>query len=99
MRIIQTNHNEATYIIVIIEPGNLARMQRADPITLTNLAGGFLRPIAYPNRLRLCIAFEEHIEPIQQMVRDGQIADLVTYLERGLEFTPMLDGVRSIHEA
>lgn len=93
MRLFQTNHNGTTYIIVIIEPANLERMKRADPITLTNVVGGFLKPISYPHRVKVCIAFEDQIEPIQQMVDEDRIDDLVNYLERGYKFTPMLDGV------
>lgn len=86
---------ETTLIVIVLEPDNLARMEKADPITLEcGEPGGILKPIKYPNRIRIVIAHEKDVGPIYEMIQQGRDNELLHYLMRGYTFTP-IDGVET----
>jgi hypothetical protein len=91
MKIFQADYDGQT--IVMVQPDNLERMKQSDPVTLQNFAGGLLRRITYPNCVRLIVAFEEHIKPLEALAKAHDIDGLIKYVERGYDFKPMLDGL------
>ena len=86
------NHDDSreSIIIVVLEPDNLDRMRRADPVTLeTKLSDGVLDAVKYPDRLRLLIAYEENDVELWKQARSG---GLLHYLLRGVKWLRDLDG-------
>jgi hypothetical protein len=79
-------------IIVVIEPENLRRMDRADPISIESAnRGGLMKVPKYPEALSLLIAYERDDE-LYRLVRDGDLVELLRWLERGRQFIRGLDG-------
>jgi hypothetical protein len=85
---------ESTLLIIVLEADNLQRMEKADPITLeVGVPGSILRPIKYPNRVRLLIAYEKDAGRIYQMIREGRDPELLQHLMRGYSYTKLDGGV------
>jgi hypothetical protein len=75
-------------LILVLEPENLKRMQAADPMTVeTKTNHGILDTPAYPDKLRVMIAYEEDDVSLWQLGRGGSIGDMLRYLTRGWKFT------------
>jgi hypothetical protein len=77
---------QATVLVVVIEADNLARMRKADPVTLESIAqGGLLKPIKYPSKFSLLIAYEEDEVELYKLAQKGGIG-LIEWLRRGYRF-------------
>ena len=75
-------------LVLVLEPANLKRMQEADPVTVeTKNNHGILDPPAYPDKLRVMVAYEEDDVTLWQLGRGGSIGDMLRYLTRGWKFT------------
>jgi hypothetical protein len=80
-------------LVVIIEPDNLNRMHKADPITLESiLDGGVLPPPRFPNNFGILIAYEEDQPQLLAIAKSHDFGALIRYLERGRVFIPGVDG-------
>jgi hypothetical protein len=80
-------------LFIVIEKDNLERMKKADPITLESYRnGGILGGPKYPNDFNLLIAYEEETSELYQLVKAGNPAFILRYLERGRVFDPNTDG-------
>jgi hypothetical protein len=86
-------------VLIFIEPDNLARMEKADPITLMpQTAGGVLAGVAFPYSLRVVIAYEPEPERLYDMMKAGLgFENFLNYAERGYEFKAT-DGLRAGRE-
>jgi hypothetical protein len=76
-------------IVVIIERDNLDRMMQADPITLqtaTDARAGFLKPIKYPQKFSVMIAYEEDSGLLYQLAQAGDVRALIQHIQRGYQF-------------
>jgi hypothetical protein len=83
---------QQSILIVVLEPDNLKRMKKADPITMETKGplGGVLPPIDYPQKFAVVIAAEEEEETkLYQAAGDGS---LLHYIMRGYKFKRDLDG-------
>lgn len=79
-------------VVVVIEPDNLGRMQKADPISLESLKrGGMLKPVEFPLDMSLLIAYEDDQEQLYKLAQ-GNPAYFVKYLERGRRWIEGVDG-------
>ena len=81
------DHDRETMIVIVIEPDNLHRMEQADPITLeVAQRGGMLKPVKYPEGLRLMIAYEPEPGRFYEMIQQGRTVDMLRDLMRGYKF-------------
>jgi hypothetical protein len=87
-----------TVLAVVIEPDNLARMQKGDPITIESAGrGGMMMPyLPYPMNTSLLIAYEADSGRIYELAEREDIQGLFAYLERGREFKEGVDGWKPI---
>jgi hypothetical protein len=89
------NHDElrTSYLVVVIQPDNLKRMRKADPVTLETVAMHGILPVAkYPDRLAVLIAYEEDEEEVYRVATSGSFAEMSKYLTRGYKFLRDDDG-------
>ncbi|HET6220154.1 MAG TPA: hypothetical protein VFE27_24210 [Acidobacteriaceae bacterium] len=83
-----------TLIVVVIEPDNLGRMQKADPISLESLkAGGALAPPMFPFNTSLLIAYEEDHSKLVALAQSN-VVEFIRYLERGRKWMEGVDGTK-----
>ena len=87
-----------TVLLVIIEKENLDRMRKADPITLeSRQQGGKVMPkIRYPENLSLLIAYEEDETELYRIAKDGDLIQLVAFLERSRTWQADVDGADKV---
>jgi DNA-directed RNA polymerase subunit H (RpoH/RPB5) len=91
--LINNDDSHESYIVIVIQPDNLARMQKSDPITLESEAlGGLLPEVKYPARLALMIAYEEDEVALYKAAQTGDFGDILRLLRRGYKFNRDVDG-------
>jgi hypothetical protein len=82
-------------LIVVIESGNLRRMELGDPATLESTNnGGILTPPLYPQNFNTLIAYETDEKRLYEMAK-GNPMEFLQYLERGRKFYKEIDGVEN----
>lgn len=83
-----------TLIVIVIEPDNMKRMEKADPISLESLkAGGMLQPPMFPFNTSLLIAYEEDHSKLVKLAQ-ANVIEFIRYLERGRQFIDGVDGIK-----
>jgi hypothetical protein len=89
-------------LMVVIEPDNLARMMKADPITLEpDREGGVMSPVTYPDNFTVLIAYEDDTK-LYTLARSGDLVAMLQYLERGRKWVESEDGPKNtvvLHKA
>jgi len=82
-------HHQRSTLLVVLEPDNLERMKKADPISLMPQEfGGILHEVNYPSRLRVLIGYEADAGELYQMMQNrASPLDILSYIERGYKFT------------
>jgi hypothetical protein len=86
--LINNDASQESFLIVVIQPQNLERMRKADPITLEpDRLGGLLPTVKYPARLRVLIAYEEDEVEVYRLGNLG-FEQLFKYLLRGFKWKP-----------
>lgn len=82
-------------LIVVIESGNLRRMELGDPVTLESTNNrGILTPPLYPQNFNVLIAYDTDEKRLNEMAK-GSALEFIRYLERGRKFYPEIDGVEN----
>jgi len=82
-------------LVVVIEKDNLARMEKADPVTLFPCdEGGALQRPEYPQKLSCMISYEPDSGELYSILNQNNSKALLLYLTRGYQFTP-IDGKRA----
>lgn len=93
--LINNDEREESYFVVVIQPDNLARMRKHDPITLETQASGGILPVPkYPERLMVLIAYEEDEVALYKAAQTGDFRDLLELLRRGYRFNRDEDGTQ-----
>ena len=83
-------------LIVVIESGNLRRMELGDPATLESTNnGGILVPPIYPLNFNVLIAYDIDEKKLHEMAK-GPAQEFLRYLERGRKFYKEIDGVENV---
>jgi len=101
MAIVDLPAERRSVLIVVIEPDNLERMKKADPVTLeSSLQGGLLKPPAYPLDFSVLIGYEEDSAKLYELAKAARtphaVLELLKWLERGRVFDPKQgDGVEN----
>jgi hypothetical protein len=91
--LVNDDERQESYLLVIIEPDNLKRMRKADPITLETVAmHGVLPTVKYPERLAVLIAYEEDEVALYKAAQTGSFADMLQFVSRGYKFNRDEDG-------
>jgi hypothetical protein len=86
---------ERSVMIVVIESGNLRRMELGDPCTLESVNnGGVLPPPKYPLNFNTLIAYDPDEKKLYEMAK-GDPIEFLRYLERGRKFYVEIDGVEN----
>lgn len=76
-------------LVVILEAENLERMKNSDPVDLQlKTYSKYIPTDCALEDLDLIIAYEEDSEALLQFRRDGDLAGLMTWLERGRAVKP-----------
>lgn len=98
MTILPINVGDESFLIIIIERENLDRMREADPITLESKTRGgqILARVANPHNLSIVIAYEEDEVELYKLLRAGDAAAILRYVERGRKWNPETDGPENI---
>jgi hypothetical protein len=79
-------------LIVVIESGNLRRMELGDPATLESIFnGGVLQPPRYPLNFNVLIGYDPDEKKLHEMAM-GDPIEFLRYLERGRKFYKEIDG-------
>ena len=85
-----------SFVVVVIQPDNLKRMRRADPITLETVGaktgGGIMPVVKYPESLSILIAYEEDEPALWKICQSNDPVAMMKYLQRGLKFNRDEDG-------
>jgi hypothetical protein len=82
-------------LIVVIESGNLRRMELGDPCTLESINnGGVLTPPIYPQNFNVLIGYDVDDKKLHEMAK-GNTLEFLRYLERGRKFYKEIDGVEN----
>lgn len=82
-------------LIVVIESGNLRRMELGDPATLESTNnGGILTPPLYPQNFNVLLAYDTDEKKLYEMAQ-GPAPEFLRYLERGRKFYKEIDGVEN----
>jgi hypothetical protein len=84
--VVNDDEKQRSYLIVIIQPDNLERMRKADPLTLET-ERGILPPVKYPARLNVLIAYEEDDFKINKLALEGDTPEIFRYIMRGFKFS------------
>lgn len=72
---------------VVIEQGNLERLEKGDPITLkSKTMGGLLYVIDHPDNLRVVVAFERDSGRVHEFLQPQDKIGLLQYLMSGYVF-------------
>jgi hypothetical protein len=83
-------------LIVVIESGNLRRMELGDPATLESTNnGGVLTPPLYPQNFNVLIGYDTDEKKLYEMAK-GEPAEFLRYLERGRKFYKEIDGMENV---
>ena len=83
-------------LLVVIESGNLRRMELGDPATLESTNnGGILTPPLYPLNFNMLLAYETDEKKLYEMAQ-GEAIEFLRYLERGRKFYKEIDGVENV---
>jgi hypothetical protein len=91
--LINNDERRESYLVIVIQPDNLARMQKSDPITLeTQALGGVLPEAKYPDRLAVLVAYEEDEVALYKAAQTGDFGDILRLLHRGYKFKRDEDG-------
>ncbi|HEY2352010.1 MAG TPA: hypothetical protein VGH83_05835 [Candidatus Acidoferrum sp.] len=92
--LIDHDARKESFLIIIIQPDNLERMRKADPITLETkeIKGGLLPTPKYPARLTVVIAYEEDDFEINKLALTGEFSEVLRYIMRGYKFHRDIDG-------
>jgi hypothetical protein len=86
---------QQSIMIVVIEKGNLRRMELGDPATLESTNNkGVLPPPLYPQNFNVLIAYDEDEKKLYEMAK-GPPMEFLYYLERGRKFYPEIDGTEN----
>lgn len=84
---------KASYLVVVLQPDNMERMRKADPVSLESVAlGGILPTPAFPDKLGVVIAYEEDEVGLYKAAQTGNLADLLRFIQRGYHFNRDIDG-------
>jgi hypothetical protein len=79
-------------LVVVLESGNLRRMELGDPATLESTNnGGVLAPPLYPNNFSVLIAYDLDEKTLYEKAK-GPAGEFLRYLERGRKFYSEVDG-------
>jgi hypothetical protein len=82
-------------LVVVIESGNLRRMELGDPATLESTNnGGVLTPPLFPQNFNVLIAYDTDEKKLYEMAKFPAI-EFLRYLERGRKFYKEIDGVEN----
>jgi hypothetical protein len=93
--LVNNDERQESYILVVIQPDNLERMRKADPITLESVAlGGILPTAKYPEKLGVLIAYEEDEVALYKAAQSGNFADMIRFVHRGYRFNRDEDGTQ-----
>jgi hypothetical protein len=91
--LVNNDERQESYLIVVLQPDNLARMRKSDPITLeTTALGGILPTAKYPEKLALLVAYEEDEVALYRAAQTGNLADILQLVNRGYKFKRDDDG-------
>jgi len=75
-------------LVIVIEPDNLVRMEKGDPVTLTSRQlGGSLEAVSYPARFRVVVTYEQDSGRLYEFLQRQDRAGLMRYLMRGYQLT------------
>lgn len=86
---------QRSILIIVIESGNLRRMELGDPATLESTNnGGVLTPPRWPLNFNVLIAYDTDEKKLHEMAK-GDLADFLRYLERGRKYYKEIDGVEN----
>lgn len=91
------NFDEArrTVLLVVVESGNLRRMELGDPATLESIYnGGVLQPPRYPLNFNVLVAYDPDEKKLYEMAK-GDPIEFLRYLERGRKFYKEIDGIEN----
>jgi hypothetical protein len=87
---------QRSILIVVIESGNLRRMELGDPATLESTNnGGILAPPRWPLNFNVLVAYDTDEKKLHEMAK-GDLADFLRYLERGRKFYKEIDGLENV---
>jgi hypothetical protein len=82
---------QQSILVLVLEQENLDRMAKADPVTLESpRLGGVCPQPLFP--LRVLVAAETDQEPLYRLAKQGDTAELLTWLQRGSTFIKGKDG-------
>lgn len=91
--LVNNDERQESYLIVVLQPDNLERMKKSDPVTLETVATGGILPTArYPDKLMMLVAYEEDEVGLYKAAQTGNFADLLQFLRRGYKFNRDVDG-------
>jgi len=91
--LVNNDEKQESYLVIAIQPDNLERMRKADPITLESKSmGGILPEVKYPARLAVLIAYEEDEVELWKLGQAGNLWPMIQYLTRGYHFNRDEDG-------
>lgn len=85
---LDNDQDRESFLVMVIEPENLHRMEQADPLTFESGKGGFLKPITYPQNFRVLVAYEKEPGRFYEMMEQGRTADMLRDLMRGYQYGP-----------
>jgi hypothetical protein len=86
---------QESILIVVIESGNLRRMELGDPATLESTNnGGILTPPMYPQNFNILIAYDTDEKKLYEMAKKPPM-EFLRYLERGRKFYKEIDGTEN----
>jgi len=87
---------QQSILVVVIESGNLRRMELGDPATLESTNnGGVLTPPRYPQNFNVLIAYDPDEKKLYEMAAKLSAIEFLRYLERGRKFYKEIDGVEN----
>jgi hypothetical protein len=70
-------------LIIILEPQNVERMKRADPVTIERYGPALVNPA-------VMVCYEEPGGELSRLVHGGDVGAIIKHLTRGFEFRPDL---------
>lgn len=92
---INMDTEKRSILVVVIESGNLRRMELGDPATLESIFnGGVLNPPRYPLNFNVLIGYDPDEKTLYEMAK-GDPIEFLRYLERGRKFYKEIDGVEN----
>lgn len=80
-------------LIIVLESGNVRRMELGDPVTLESVNNkGLLKVPRYPLDFNVLVAYDTDEKKLHEMAK-GDLLDFVRYLERGRKYYKEIDGI------